>query len=98
MASVMFRAFPGGTMMVSVATALGISIPPPTPVSARTATKESYVGQKALAMENRMIMAPPRKISLWCPYMAPSRPLMRTKALCVSLNIPKKAVSLSDRR
>lgn len=72
-------------MMVRVATALGISIPPPTPVRARTATKESYVGQKAFAMEKTIMMAPPSSIRFWCPYMAPSRPLIKTKALCVSL-------------
>lgn len=84
-------------MMVKVATALGISIPPPTPVRARTATKELYVGQKALAMEKRIIMVPPSNIRFWCPYMAPSRPLIRTKALCVSLG-SEKMVSLSGLR
>ncbi|XHF97143.1 hypothetical protein AWENTII_000745 [Aspergillus wentii] len=73
-------------MMVNVATAFGMIIPPPTPVSARTATKESYVVQNALPIEQTTMMVPPRRTSRWWPYIAPSRPLMRTNALCVSLS------------
>jgi hypothetical protein len=40
MASVKLRTLPGGTIIVRVATALGIKIPPPTPVRARIAIKE----------------------------------------------------------
>lgn len=36
-----FRDRPGGTMVVMIDTALGMKIPPPTPVKARIAMKES---------------------------------------------------------
>ena len=39
-AKVRFRALPGGTKIVKVATALGMSIPPPIPVRARATMNE----------------------------------------------------------
>ena len=58
---VRLRDRPGGSMMVIMATALGMTSPPPTPVRARTATKLSYDAQKAFAMENTTMMAPPSR-------------------------------------
>lgn len=56
-----FRAVPGGIMTVKHATALGMTIPPPMPVMARTATNDSYVVQKALVSEKTIKMVPPAK-------------------------------------
>lgn len=85
-AKVKFRALPGGTMIVRVATAFGIRMPPPTPVKARITMKETYVLQKALQSEKTTRMAPPNINSLWWPYTAPSRPLIKTKEPWVSLD------------
>ena len=51
--------------MVRVATALGIKIPPPTPVRARMATNELYVVQNAFATEKMTMTTPPRSNSFW---------------------------------
>lgn len=58
-----FRDRPGGTMVVIIETALGIKTPPPTPVKARMAMKESYVLVKALMREKRVKIAQPRRVS-----------------------------------
>lgn len=84
-ASVMLRVLPGDSIMVSVATALGMMIPPPIPVRARAATNELYVVQNAFIREKMATITTPSKSNFWWPYTAPSRPLMRTNVLCVSL-------------
>lgn len=84
---VMFLERPGGTMVVMVATAFGMNIPAPMPVRARTATKESYVRQKALPKLEMAKSRVPMRMRRWWPKMAPRRPVMRTKAPCVSLGV-----------
>jgi hypothetical protein len=46
-------------MVVIVATAFGIKMPPPIPVKARTAMNDSYVGQKPFNNENSVKIADP---------------------------------------
>lgn len=58
MANVKLRAFPGGVIVMSKATAFGIRIPPPIPVNARIVTKEVYVAQNAFPSENSTRMLP----------------------------------------
>jgi hypothetical protein len=54
-----FLVLPGGVMVVIVATAFGIKMPPPIPVKARTAMNDSYVGQKPFNNENSVKIADP---------------------------------------
>ncbi|KAG4417380.1 hypothetical protein IFR04_009521 [Cadophora malorum] len=72
-AKVRFRALPGGTKIVKVATALGMSIPPPIPVRARATMNEVLVGLKDgplldfaqfyVILANRCMMREPFRIT-----------------------------------
>lgn len=60
------RDFPGGTVTVIADTALGIKRPPPIPVKARAAIKDSYPVQNAFTSEKMENTVHPIRVScLW---------------------------------
>lgn len=80
-----FRIFPGGKVVAMMPIAFGRIRPAPIPVNPRAILNETVSPQKAFISDHPVHHTPPNKrIYLW-PYIAPSRPLTRTKVPCVNL-------------
>lgn len=81
-----FRPIPGGNVIAMIAIPFGMTRAAPVPLIAlaiENATRLSV--QNPLARDQITHQAPPMRRTFLCPYTAPIRPLIRTKALCVSL-------------
>jgi hypothetical protein len=71
--------------MVNSAMAFGTMKAPPIPVSARIVQWAMKFVTNPLTRLNMIHQAPPTTTRFLCPYTAPKRPPIKTKAPCVNL-------------
>jgi hypothetical protein len=85
---VKFLILPGGNVIPIIATIFGITNAAPMPVNALAMAKVMRLSvQKPLITDQTIHHAPPTSRTFLWPYTAPMRPLMRTNAPWVSLDI-----------
>lgn len=82
-----FRIFPGGKVVPIMAIAFGRMRPAPIPVNPRAILKDTMSLQNAFMSDHTVHHTPPNSRTRLWPYIAPSRPLIRTKLPCVNLEV-----------